>query len=99
LEICNINIDRNINKSCGREHSFPSPKISTTQKTGKKLKKNIEEHMGPKNVINFFFKCDNKNGKHSGSCNIQCLNAMEYKKFGKKMVKILDNHVEFTPAS
>lgn len=53
--------------------------------------------MGPKNIINIFFKRDDKNGKHLGSCNIQCLNAIKYKKFRKKTVKVVGKHVEFTP--
>ena len=53
-------------------------------KSIEEIEKNIEEHMGPRNTVNFFFKRDEKNGKHLGSCNIQCLNAMVYKKFGKK---------------
>ena len=57
----------------------------------------IKEHMGSKNAVTFFFKRDEKNGKHLGSCNIQCLNTMVYKKFGKKTAKLLGKHVEFTP--
>ena len=53
--------------------------------------------MGAKNAVNFFFKRDEKNGKHLGSCNIQCLNGMDYKKFGKKMVKFFGKYVEYTP--
>jgi hypothetical protein len=55
-------------------------------KNVEEIEKNIEEHMRPKNAVNFFFKRDDKNGKHLGSCDIQCLNTMVYKKFGKKMV-------------
>ena len=32
-----------------------------------------------------------------GGCNIQCLNAVVYKKFVKKNAKLLDKYVEFTP--
>lgn len=66
-------------------------------KSIEEIEKSIEEHMGPRNAVNFFFKRDEKNGKHLGSCNIQCLNAMVYKKFGKKTVKLLGKYVEFTP--
>ena len=68
-------------------------------KSIEEIETSIQEHMGPKNAVNFFFKRDEKNGKHLGSCNIQCLNAMVYKKFGKKTVKILGKYVEFTPHS
>ena len=76
-----ILIAKNLNKAKGIEE----------------IEKNIEAHMGPKNAVNFFFKRDDKNGKHLGSCNIQCLNAMVYKTFAKKTVKLLGKHVEFTP--
>jgi hypothetical protein len=66
-------------------------------KSIEEIEKSIEAHMGQKNAVNFFFKKDGKNGKHLGSCNIQCLNAMVYKKFAKKTVKLLGKHVEFTP--
>ena len=66
-------------------------------KSVEEIEESIEAHMGPKNAVNFFFKRDDKNGKHLGSCNIQCLNAMVYKKFGKKTVKLLGKYVEFTP--
>lgn len=55
----------------------------------------IKKHMGEKNVINIFFKIEN--GKHVGSCNVQCLNAAVYKKFVKKNTKILGKYIEFTP--
>ena len=61
------------------------------------IEESIKEHMGAKNAVNLFFKRDEKNGKHLGSCNIQCLNVMVYKKFGKKTVKVLGKYVEFTP--
>jgi hypothetical protein len=66
-------------------------------KSIEEIEKSIEAYMGPKNAVNFFFKKDEKNGKHFGSCNIQCLNAMVYKTFTKKTVKFLGKHVEFTP--
>jgi len=66
-------------------------------KSIEEIEKSIEAHMGPKNVVNFFFKRDDKNGKHLGSCNIQCLNATVYKTFVKKSAKLLSKHVEFTP--
>ena len=47
--------------------------------------------MGPKNAVNFSIKRDNKNGKRSGLCNIQCLNAIIYKTF----VQITTKYVEF----
>ena len=65
-------------------------------KSVEEIKKNIEEHMGAKNAVNFFFKRDDNNDKHLGSCNIQCLNGMDYKKFGKKMVKFFGKYVKYT---
>ena len=65
-------------------------------KSTEQIEKNIEAHFGPKNAVNFFFKQDAKNGKHIGSCNIQCLNATVYKKFVKKSANLLGKHVEFT---
>ena len=53
-------------------------KVKSTNEIEYKIKK----HMGEKNVINIFFEI--KNGKHVGSCNVQCLNAVVYKKFVKK---------------
>ena len=64
-----------------------------------KIEENIKAHMGSKNAVSFFFKKDEKNGKHLGSCNIQCLNAMVYKIFTKKTVKLFGKYVEFTPHS
>ena len=55
----------------------------------------IKKHMGEKNVVNVFFKIEN--GKHVGSCNVQCLNVAVYKKFVKKNAKLLGKYVEFTP--
>ena len=55
----------------------------------------IKKHMGEKNVVNIFFKIEN--GKHIGSCNVQCLNAAVYKKFVKKNTKLLGKYIEFTP--
>ena len=55
----------------------------------------IKKHMGEKNVVNIFFKIEN--GKHVGSCNVQCLNAAVYKKFVKKNTKLLGKYIEFTP--
>ena len=55
----------------------------------------LKKHMGERNVLNIFFKIEN--GKHVGSCNVQCLNAAVYKKFVKKNVKLLGKYVEFTP--
>ena len=52
-------------------------------KNVEEIEKNIEEHMGAKNAVNFFFKQDKKNGKHLGSCNIQYLNGMVYKILAK----------------
>ena len=46
-------------------------------------------------MLNIFFKIEN--GKHIGSCNVQCLNAAVYKKFVKKITKLLGKYIEFTP--
>ena len=64
-------------------------------KSTEEIEYEIKKHMGEKNVINIFFKMEN--GKHVGSCNVQCLNAAVYKKFVKKNTKILGKYVEFTP--
>ena len=66
-------------------------------KSTDEIEESIKAHMGAKNAVSFFFKKDEKNGKHLGSCNIQCLNAMVYKTFTKKSVKLLGKYVEFTP--
>ena len=66
-------------------------KIKDTETIEYELKK----HMGERNVLNIFFKIEN--GKHIGSCNVQCLNAAVYKKFVKKNVKLLGKYIEFTP--
>ena len=55
----------------------------------------LKKYIGEKNVLNIFFKIEN--GKHVGSCNVQCLNAAVYKKFVKKNTKFLGKYVEFTP--
>lgn len=61
------------------------------------IEESIKTHIGTKYAVNFFFKKNEKNGKHLGSCNIQCLNAMIYKTFTKKSIKLLGKYVEFTP--
>ena len=55
----------------------------------------LKKYMGERNVLNVFFKIEN--GKHVGSCNVQCLNAAVYKKFVKKNIKLLGKYIEFTP--
>ena len=47
------------------------------------LETEIRACMGEKNVLNIFFKTDDK-GKLTGVCNVQCLSAAVYKKFVKK---------------
>jgi hypothetical protein len=64
-------------------------------KSTEKIKHEIKKHIGEKIVINIFFKMEN--GRHVGSCNVQCLNAAVYKKFVKKNAKVLGKYVEFTP--
>ena len=56
----------------------------------------IRACMGEKNVLNIFFKTDDK-GKLTGVCNVQCLSAAVYKKFVKKNHKICNKYVEFAP--
>lgn len=51
------------------------------------IEESIKKHMEAKNAVNFIFKRDEKNGKHLGLCNIQCLNAIVYKKIQKKYGK------------
>jgi len=45
------------------------------------LEEGIKAYMGKRNVIGVFFRLEN--GKHVGSCNVQCLNAAVYKKIVK----------------
>ena len=60
------------------------------------LESEIRACMGEKNVLNVFFKTDDK-GKLTGVCNVQCLSAAVYKKFVKKNHKICNKYVEFAP--
>ena len=60
------------------------------------LETEIRACMGEKNVLNIFFKTDDK-GKLTGVCNVQCLSAAVYKKFVKKNHKICNKYVEFAP--
>lgn len=66
-------------------------KVKDTESIEYELKK----HMGEKNVLNIFFKIEN--GKHVGTCNVQCLNAAVYKKHVKKNTKLLGKYIEFIP--
>jgi hypothetical protein len=50
------------------------------------LETEIQACMGEKNVLNIFFKTDDK-GKLTGVCNVQCLSAAVYKKVIKKVIK------------
>ena len=43
------------------------------------------------------FEVDYGNGRHVGSCNVQCLNAAVYKIFVKKNTKLLGKYIKFTP--
>ena len=70
---------------------------------GLKLTKNVEETlhaikdlMGDKNVTSSFFPKKREN-LHSGSVNIECLNATVYHQFVNKTHKIHNSHVTFTP--
>ena len=65
-------------------------------KSKKILETEIKTCMGEKNVLNIFFKTDDK-GKLTGVCNVQCLSAAVYKKFVKKNHKICNKYVEFAP--
>ena len=64
-------------------------------KSTEEIEHAIRLHMGDRNVINIFFKIEN--GRHVGSCNVQCLNAAVYKKIVKNNAKLLGKYVEFTP--
>jgi hypothetical protein len=64
-------------------------------KTTMQIEEGIRKCMGELNVLGFYFRLEN--GKHTGSCNVQCLNSFVYKKFVKKNEKILGKYVEFTP--
>jgi hypothetical protein len=63
---------------------IPIAKNLNKAKNVQEIEESIKEHMGAKNTVNFFFKRDEKNDKHLGSCNIQCLNAMFIKNSGKR---------------
>ena len=56
----------------------------------------IRETMGAKNVASSFFPKQREN-LHSGSVNIECLNATVYHQFVNKTFKIHNSHVTFTP--
>ena len=56
----------------------------------------IKETMGAKNVASSFFPKQREN-LHSGSVNIECLNATIYHQFVNKTHKIHNSHVAFTP--
>ena len=59
------------------------------------MEENIKKLLGEENVIGIFFRLEN--GKHTGSCNIQCLNAAVYKKYVKQNIQLLGKYVEFSP--
>ena len=59
------------------------------------MEESIKKLFGEETVIDIFFRL--KNGKHTGSCNIQCLNATVYKKYVKQNIQILGKYVEFSP--
>ena len=70
---------------------------------GLKLTKTVEETlheiieiMGARNVASNFFPKQREN-LHSGSVNIECLNATVYHQFVNKTHKIHNSHVAFTP--
>ena len=56
----------------------------------------IKEIMGARNVASSFFPKQREN-LHSGSVNIECLNATVYHQFVNKTHKIHNSHVAFTP--
>ena len=56
----------------------------------------IKEVMGVKNVSSSFFPKQREN-LHSGSVNIECLNATVYHQYVNKTLKIHNSHVTFTP--
>ena len=56
----------------------------------------IKETMGARNVASSFFSKQREN-LHSGSVNIECLNATVYHQFVNKTHKIHNSHVTFTP--
>ena len=64
-------------------------------KTIMQIEDGIRKYRGELNALGFYFRLEN--GKHTGSCNVQCLNSFVYKKFVKKNKKILGKYVEFTP--
>ena len=70
---------------------------------GLKLTKTVEDSlheikqiMGGKNVASSFFP-KQRESLHSGSVNIECLNATVYHQFVNKTHKIHNSHVTFTP--
>ena len=95
------NIDVTIGKPTGDDLAKKNALILIAKNLNKLKPKEILETelracMGDKNVLNIFFKTDDK-GKLTGVCNIQCLSAAVYKKFVKKSHKICNKYVEFAP--
>ena len=64
-------------------------------KTTTKLEEGIKKLFGEENVAGIFFRLDK--GKHVGSCNVHCLNAVVYKKYVKQNHLISGKYVEFSP--
>ena len=79
-------IDVTIGKPSGDDLAKKNALILITKNLNK-LKPKIRACIGEKNILNIFFKTDDK-GKLTGVCNVQCLNTAVYKKFVKKNHKI-----------
>ena len=81
-------IDVTIGKPTGDDLAKKNALILIAKNLNKLKPKEILESviracMGEKNVLNIFFKTDDK-GKLTGVCNVQCLSAAVYKKFVEK---------------
>jgi len=57
------------------------------------LEEGIKSFIGTGNVVGTFFHLEK--GKHVGTCNVQCLNVVVYKKHVKQSAKILNKWIEF----
>ena len=63
-------------------------------KTTIALEEGIKTLFGEGNVVSIFFRLEKR--KHIGTCNVQCLNAVVYKKYIKQNHLILGKYVEFS---
>lgn len=60
-----------------------------------KLEEGLKSKIGANNIVSMYFKLEN--GRHVGTCNVQCLNAAVYKKHVKQNVELHGKYVDFSP--